>query len=102
MRRDPWQALADPTRRRIIEVLSEDSMTINQIADQFEISRPAISKQVKILSESKLIQVQQSGRERSCTLTLGGLEEVHHWVAQYERFWLNKLDALEDYLDDQE
>lgn len=98
MRRDPWQALADPTRRKIIETLSDEPMTINEIAERFTISRPAISKQVKILEESRLIFIQKQGRERTCSLSLEGLEEVHLWVQQYESFWLNKLDSLEDYL----
>jgi len=98
MRRDAWQALADPTRRKIIETLAEESMTINEIAERFTISRPAISKQVKILAESNLLLVQQKGRERRCTLELGGLQEVYQWIQQYESFWLKKLDNLDDYL----
>ena len=101
MRRDPWQALADPTRRRIIEILKDQRLTRNEIACHFDISRPAISKQIKILNESNLIQIEVSGRERSCSLTLAGLEEIHEWVQQYEAFWLNKLDGLERYLDEQ-
>lgn len=101
MRRDPWQSLADPTRRQIIEILAEEPMTINEIADQFIISRPAISKQIKILTESNLIQIRQEGRVRTCVLSLEGLQEVHNWVKQYESFWLNKLDHLDQYLDDQ-
>ena len=102
MRRDPWQALADPTRRRIIEILKEEDLTINEIAGHFDISRPAISKQLKILHESNLIEIEKSGRERSCALTLSGLEEVYEWVKQYESFWLTKLDRLEKFLDDKQ
>ena len=101
MRRDPWQALADPTRRRIIEILSNGSLTVNEIAAHFTISRPAISKQIKILNESELLDVLPHGRERTCHLTLQGLEEVHKWIIQYERFWIQKLDELNRYLDDQ-
>ncbi len=99
MRRDAWQALADPTRRRIIEVLSERPLSINEIAEHFEISRPAISKQVKILQESDLVHINSSGRERVCTLSLEPLKIVQDWVKQYEAFWLLKLDSLQDYLD---
>lgn len=98
MRRDPWQALADPTRRQIIEVLSKAPQTVNTIAENFDISRPAISKQLKILEASSLISIEKRGRERICTLTLAPLQEVQNWVQQYEAFWLNKLDKLDDYL----
>ena len=101
MRRDPWQALADPTRRQIIEVLSKEKLTINDIAKNFSISRPAISKQLKILEESSLINIEQQGRKRVCTLSLESLEEVFTWVKQYESFWLGKLDKLGEYLDEQ-
>ena len=99
MRRDAWQALADPTRRRIIEVLSERPLSINEIAEHFEISRPAISKQIKILQESDILRINSSGRERVCALSLEPLKVVQEWVKQYETFWLSKLDNLQDYLD---
>lgn len=98
MRRDAWQALADPTRRQIIDILQDAPQTINTIAENFEISRPAISKQVKILEESNLIHIDTQGRERICTLTMEPLKEVFDWVQQYEQFWLNKLDKLDDFL----
>lgn len=98
MRRDPWQALADPTRRQIIEVLSKSPQTVNTIAENFDISRPAISKQLKILEESALVTIEKQGRERVCTLSLAPLQEVQIWVQQYEAFWLKKLDKLDDYL----
>jgi len=98
MRRDPWQALADPTRRKIIEVLTDGDQTVNAIADNFDISRPAISKQLKILQESTLIQIQTIGRERICSLSLGSLEEVSDWVKVHETFWLGKLDKLDKHL----
>jgi len=100
MRRDPWQALADPTRRQIIEVLFEEQLTVNEIAKNFNISRPAISKQLKILEESSLITIEKQGRQRICTLSLEPLKEVFTWVQQYETFWLGKLDQLESYLDE--
>ena len=100
MRRDPWQALADPTRRQIIEILSAEPLTVNAIADNFSISRPAISKQLKILEESALVTIEKQGRERICTLSLAPLEEIQRWVQQYETYWLRKLDKLDDFLDD--
>ena len=98
MRRDPWQALADPTRRKIIEVLSTGDQTVNTIAQQFDISRPAISKQLKILEESTLIEINSTGRERICSLSLQPLEEIADWIKMYEGFWLSKLDKLDRHL----
>lgn len=98
MRRDAWQALADPTRRKIIELLIVGDQTINEIANEFDISRPGVSKQIKILAESGLVQIETIGRERYCSLTLGPLEEVYLWVSQYEKFWNQKLDKLDKYL----
>lgn len=102
MRRDAWQALADPTRRKIIECLFERPQTVNEIAMHFDISRPAISKQIKILEESSLLTIEQKGRERNCALSLASLQEVYQWVGQYEQFWLNRLDRLDDYLSEQD
>lgn len=99
MRRDPWQALADPTRRKIIHVLTDNPQTVNAIVENFDISRPAISKQLRILEESSLITIEKNGRERLCTLSLAPLKEVFEWVQQYELFWLNKMDNLGNYLD---
>lgn len=98
MRRDPWQALADPTRRQIIEVLSTGDKSVNTIAENFSISRPAISKQLKILEESSLIEISTIGRARICSLSLEPLEEISDWIKAYENFWLNKLDNLDKYL----
>ena len=98
MRRDVFQAIADPTRRRIISLLAKQKLTLNGVADQFSISRPAISKHVKILVECKLVNVKQMGRERYCEVKLSKLKEVSKWVEQYQAFWNNKLDKLEDLL----
>jgi DNA-binding transcriptional ArsR family regulator len=98
MRRDVFQAIADPTRRDIIKLLSRRQLNLNAIADQFDISRPAVSKHIKILSECGLVGVEQLGRERRCTAQLKQLSQVAHWVAQYDEFWIKKLDALERHL----
>ena len=99
MRRDVFQAIADPTRREIIQMLSHESLNLNAVAGQFEQSRPAISKHIKILTECGLITIKQQGRERYCEAQLSKLNEVSHWVEQYRQFWTHKLDALEDYLE---
>lgn len=99
MRRDVFQAIADPTRRAILGLLAVQALTLNAVAENFEISRPAISKHVKVLEECGLIEIKQQGRERYCEAKLDRLNEVSQWVEQYRRFWENKLDALEEYLD---
>lgn len=98
MRRDVFQAIADPTRREIIHLLSHKTLNLNAVADQFDISRPAISKHIKILTECGLINIQQKGRERYCEAKLEKLNEVSHWVEQYRLIWEAKLDSLEEYL----
>ncbi len=98
MRRDVFQAIADPTRREIIDMISRESLNLNAIAENFDISRPAISKHIKILTECGLIQVRQIGRERYCEPHLRRLNEVSAWVEQYRVFWTRKLDALENFL----
>lgn len=98
MRRDVFQAIADPTRREIIHLLSKEELNLNAVADQFEISRPAISKHIKILTECGLVIITQKGRERFCEANLQSLHEVSEWVEQYKTFWNTKLDALERHL----
>lgn len=98
MRRDVFQAIADPTRREIIHLLARESLNLNAVADRFEISRPAISKHIKILTECGLITIHQQGRERWCEAKLESLNEVSDWVTQYRKFWESKLDSLEIYL----
>ena len=98
MRRDVFQAIADPTRRDIINLLAHKKLNLNAVADQFDISRPAISKHIKILTECGLIIINQQGRERFCEVKLDKLNEVSEWVEQYRKFWEGKLDALELYL----
>lgn len=99
MRRDVFQAIADPTRREIINMIAHQSLNLNSIADKFNVSRPAISKHIKILTECGLITIRQQGRERHCEAKLQKLNEVSDWIEQYRKFWTNKLDALEIYLD---
>jgi DNA-binding transcriptional ArsR family regulator len=99
MRRDVFQAIADPTRREIISLLSREAMTLNSVAENFDISRPAISKQIKILTECGLVTIRQEGRERYCEARFDKLNEVAQWVEQYRVFWTKKLDALGAFLE---
>src|SRR5215217_8242205 len=98
MRRDVFQAIADPTRREIINMIAHQSLNLNSVAEQFHISRPAISKHIKILTECGLITIKQQGRERYCEAKLQKLNEVSKWIEQYRVFWTKKLDALENFL----
>lgn len=98
MRRDVFQAIADPTRRQIISMIAQEKLNLNAVAEKFDISRPAISKHIKILTECGLITIDVQGREHYCEARLEKLNEVNEWVAQYKKFWENKLDALEEYL----
>src|SRR5580765_7751252 len=98
MRRDVFQAIADPTRREIINMIAQESLHLNLVAEKFDMSRPAISKHIKILTECGLISIKQQGRHRYCEAKLDKLNEVSGWVEQYRKFWTQKLDALETYL----
>ena len=98
MRRDVFQAIADPTRREIINIISKKPLNVNTIAENFEVTRTAIYKHLKILSECGLVNIRQEGRERFCEVKLERLNEVSDWVDQYRRLWTEKLDALEEYI----
>ena len=102
MRRDVFQAIADPTRREIIHMIARQSLNLNAVAEHFDISRPAISKHIKILTECGLVTIRQQGRERYCVAKLQKLNEVSGWVEQYREFWNKKLDSLEKYLEELE
>jgi DNA-binding transcriptional ArsR family regulator len=98
MRRDVFQAIADPTRRDIIELLAHQPLNLNAIAARFDVSRPAISRHVKILADCGVVIIHELGRERYCEANLRSLAEVSEWVGKYSVFWTGKMDALEAYL----
>ncbi len=98
MRRDVFQAIADPTRREIINLIAYNTLNLNAVADHFNISRPAISKHIKILTECGLIAIRQEGRDRYCEARLHKLKEVVSWADTYKAFWNKKLDALDHFL----
>ncbi len=98
-RRDVFQAIADPTRREIINLIAHQSMNVNAIAEKFDVTRQAVSLHVKILTECGLITIKQQGRERFCEAQFDKLNEVSEWVEQYRQFWESKFDSLEKYLD---
>lgn len=97
-RRDVFQAIADPTRRQIINLIAQKTMNLNAIADNFDISRPAISQHIKILTECGIVIIRQQGRERFCEAKLETLREVSNWVDQYRQYWNEKFNSLDKYL----
>jgi DNA-binding transcriptional ArsR family regulator len=90
LRRDVFQAIADPTRRQIIDLLAHAPLNLNSIADKFEISRPAISKHIRILTECGLVTIKQEGRERYCSADVKQLKTVADWTTQYYTSWSGK------------
>ncbi|TAL69869.1 MAG: ArsR family transcriptional regulator [Bacteroidetes bacterium] len=98
MRRDVFQAIADPNRRAILDLLVTRKMTLNEISENFKISRPAVSKHIKILTECGLIEIEKQGRQRYCRVKIDKLNDVSNWVERYRLIWEEKLDALENYL----
>ena len=100
MRRDVFQAIADPIRRDIIDLLSEESLTVNAVAKKFEISRPAISKHIKILNQCGLVKTVSKGRERHCIIIPEELSKVSAWVEPHRKLWEQKLDSFENYLNE--
>ncbi|MFL5774300.1 MAG: ArsR/SmtB family transcription factor [Flavisolibacter sp.] len=99
IRRDVFQAIADPTRRQIINLVAKKPLNLNAIAANFTVSRQAVSLHIKILEECGLIQVTSVGRERYCEAHLDKLNEVSLWVDRYRKHWEGRLDNLETYLD---
>jgi len=99
IRRDVFQAIADPTRREIIGLLAKESMNLNAVADNFDVSRQAISLHIKILTECGLLVIEKQGRERYCRAKFQKLREVSAWVEQYSFFWEKRLDKMESLVD---
>jgi DNA-binding transcriptional ArsR family regulator len=99
-RRDVFQAIADPTRREIISLIAHKSLNLNTIADNFNISRPAISQQIKILYECGLIEIRKQGRERYIEARLQPLAEIHDWLENFRKQWSMKFDKLDLLLDE--
>lgn len=94
LKHDVFQAIADPTRRQIMELLSKKEMPISEISAHFPKSRTAVAKHLHILSEAKLVHGRKSGREKIYRLQPEPLQELHQWLAYFDRFWENKLSML--------
>ena len=100
MRRDVFQAIADPTRREIINLVAYQSLNLNAIAEKFDVSRPAISQHIKILTECGLIIIKKQGRERYCEAKLSQLGEVSDWIERFRKLWEDRFDALDSMLEE--
>jgi len=96
---DAFQVIADPSRRQMLQLLSKDSLTINGLAENFDMSRPAVSKHIKILYGAGFISIQDIGRERYCTLKQEGFNKLQEWINYFDKFWNIKLKKLEMLLD---
>lgn len=95
---DCFQALSDPNRREILLLLAKEKQSINAIAENFNISRPAVSKHIKVLEQAGFITIREQGRERCCELDHGGFEEIQAWIGYFEAYWHAKMQSLENYL----
>lgn len=97
---DIFQAIADPTRRALLDRLKDGEQPVKQLASAFEMTLPAISQHLQVLSEAGLVQMRKVGRQRLYRLNPAPLKEVCDWVTDYEQFWQEKLDALGSYLEE--
>jgi DNA-binding transcriptional ArsR family regulator len=95
---DAFQVIADPSRRQMLMLLSNESLTINSLAENFDMSRPAVSKHIKILYGAGFISIEDIGRERHCTLKKDGFNALHEWLNYFDQFWTSKLKNLENLL----
>jgi len=94
-RLDAFQVIADPSRRHMMQLLSKKSMTINSLAENFDMSRPAVSKHIKIMCGAGFISIKDIGRERHCILKQDGFNELQNFIDFFDKFWLSKLEKLE-------
>ncbi|KXG09329.1 metalloregulator ArsR/SmtB family transcription factor [Anoxybacillus rupiensis] len=96
---DVFQAIADPTRRKLLNLLADEELSVTLISKHFPISRTAVSKHLRILAEAGLVQKRKVGRETRYRLEPTPLLELKNWLAFYERFWDNKLVMLQHYIE---
>src|SRR5215467_12342987 len=95
---DAFQVIADVSRRKMLVMLSKGSMTINSLAENFDMSRPAVSKHIKILHNAGFISIKDIGRERHCVLKKDGFNELQDFINYFDKFWVIKLKKLETLL----
>ena len=97
-----FSVLAEPNRRRILDLLRERERTVNELVEHLDLSQPAVSKHLKVLREAGLVEVRQDAQRRWYRLQAKPLIEIEAWLAPYRSFWSERLDALEAYLSAQE
>jgi len=97
---DPFQAVSDPNRRHMLQLLAGESLTINALAENFDMTRPAVSKHIKILFGAGFISIEDIGRERHCKLNPYGFSQLQKWISFYDKFWHSKLTKLESLLNE--
>ncbi len=98
LRRDPFQAIADPTRRAILMLLAAQTMSAGAIAENFDVARPTISKHMQILNECELITSNQKGREIFYELKVDKMKEIDQWLAQFKKIWEDRYNQLDQLL----
>lgn len=98
MKRDIFQAIADPTRRAILVLISSSALTPNAIAEKFDTTRQAVSKHIKILSECDLLEEKKVGREIYYQLKIDKMKEIDHWLEQFKQIWEKRFDQLDQVL----
>jgi DNA-binding transcriptional ArsR family regulator len=98
MRRDIFQAIADPTRRAIITLIAVHAMTPNAIAENFNTTRQAVSKHLRILTECELVKQESQGREIYYSLEINKMKEIDKWLAQYRKLWEGRFNELDKVL----
>lgn len=98
IRRDAFQAIADPNRRQIIDLLANEEMTLNAIADKFHISRSAVSQHIKHLTECGIVEIEQKGRERYCKIQKQNLIPAFLWIEKFHKQWEERIDNFERHL----
>jgi len=98
MRRDIFQAIADPTRRAIITLIALQAMTPNALAEHFDTTRQAVSKHLKILTECELVKQEQQGREIYYSLKIDKMKEIDQWLEQFKKIWETRFNQLDDLL----
>ena len=97
---DAFQVIADASRRQMLMMLSKNSMTINNIASNFDMSRPAVSKHIKLLYNAGFISIKDIGRERHCVLKQDGFNQLQEFIDFFDKFWTSRLKKLESILND--
>lgn len=95
---DVFNAIAEPQRREILDLLARGECSVNEIAETLELRQPQVSKHLRVLKEVGLVSVRGAGQQRLYQLQAGGLRPIYDWVQNYERLWNERLDRLEDYL----